>query len=223
MDAADALDAEDLPTATCGPHEMALSALDDPEGGASAAVAWCSAHLVATQRVLYAAAARRLPDGTRRTRVLRSVDHRLLQSVCRLDHKLTGDAQLCSVSVAALGNEVRTLLEEHAQAEGRLVAELMTVLDEQEQTQLAQRLAKAMRCAPTRPHPHTGHLPLGALVARLDACVDRVRDLMDNRVVPTPHAPRAARVPGRWASYLMGTPYPTVPESTPAARTRSDT
>lgn len=222
MDAVDALDADDLPTAACAPHEMAFAALDDSEGGASAAVAWCSAHLVATQRVLYTAAARRLPDGTRRTRVQRAVDHRLLQAVCRLDHKLTGDAQLSSVSVAALGDEVRALLKEHAQAEDRLVAELMTVLDAQEQQQLAQRLAKAMRCAPTRPHPHSGHLPLGALVARLDACVDRIRDLMDNRVVPTPQALRSARVPGRWACYLMGTPYPVVTETTPTTPPRPE-
>ncbi len=60
--------------------------------------------------------------------------------------------------------------------------------------------------------PLTGHMPLAGLVGRLDACVDRVRDLMDNRVVPTPRRSRTARQPGRWGCYLMGTPYPTVKE-----------
>ncbi len=211
MDAAAALETHDLPTAMCAPHEMAFTALDDAEGGAFAAVAWCSAHLVAAHRVLYAEAAKRLPDGARRVRVQRAVDHRLEQAVCRLDRKLTGDTHLCGTSVTELAEQVRAVLSEHAATEAELVADLMGILDEQEQEQVATRLAKAMRCAPTRPHPHTRHMPLGGLVSRLDACIDRARDLMDNRVVPTPYNARAPRTPGRWACYLMGTPYPTAP------------
>lgn len=208
MDAANALQSEDLSTAVCAPHEMAFAALNDAEGSAFAAVAWCSAHLVAAHRVLYAAASKRLPDGAQRVRAQRAIDHRLEQAVCRLDRRLTGDTHLGNTSVADLAEEVRGVLKEHADAEAALVTELMTALDEQEQEQLAASLAKAMRCAPTRPHPHTRHMPLGGLVSRLDACVDRARDLMDNRVVPTPHTARPTRTPGRWACYLMGMPYP---------------
>ena len=60
---ADAFDARDLPSAVLAPHDLALAALKDPDPGPLAAVAWCSAHLVAVHRVLYAAARRRLPDG----------------------------------------------------------------------------------------------------------------------------------------------------------------
>ena len=211
MKAVDALVTEDLPTAACAPHEMAFAALDDAEGSAFAAVAWCSAHLVAAHRVLYAEAAKRLPDGARRVRAQRAVDHRLEQAVCRLDRKLTGDTHLCATSVTELAEDVRGVLSEHAAGEAELVADLIGVLDDEEQEQLATRLARAMRCAPTRPHPHTRRLPLGALVSRLDACIDRARDLMDNRLAPTPYAARAPRTPGRWGCYLMGTPYPTAP------------
>lgn len=210
MHAADALPADDLPTAACAPHEMAFAALNDAEGSAFAAVAWCSAHLVAAHRVLYSAAAKRLPDGGTRVRAQRAIDHRLEQAVCRLDRKLTGDTHLCNISVAELADEVRGVLKQHAEGEAALVAELTTVLDQHEQEELTASLAKAMRCAPTRPHPHTRHMPLGGLVSRLDACVDRARDLMDNRVVPTPYTARPTRTPGRWACYLMGTPYPAV-------------
>ena len=211
MKAVDALVTEDLPTAACAPHEMAFAALDDAEASAFAAVAWCSAHLVAAHRVLYAEAAKRLPEGPRRVRAQRAVDHRLEQAVCRLDRKLTGDTHLCATSITELAGEVRAILSEHAVGEAELVADVMNVLDDEEQERLATRLAKAMRCAPTRPHPHTRHMPLGALVSRLDACIDRARDLMDNRVVPTPYNARLPRAPGRWACYLMGTPYPTAP------------
>lgn len=207
---ADAYDAENLPAAVFAPHDLALTALTQPDPGPLAAVAWCSAHLVAVHRVLYTAARRQLPDGRRCVRAQRVVDHRLQQALCRLDRRLTGDTHLSGVPVEELVDEVRARLHGHAEAEGDMVGELMTALGREQQEQLGTRLAKAMRCAPTRPHPHTRHMPLAGLVSRLDACVDRARDSLDSRVVPTPRRSRAAREPGRWGCYLMGTPYPTV-------------
>jgi hypothetical protein len=208
MTTADTLDTTDLRSSVEVPHHLALDGLGGRDRDRLAAVAWCSAHLAAADRVLYAAAERHLPDGPRRVRALRAVDHFVQQAVCRLDRGLTGDAHLCQLPVEALAEEARRALREHADAERPLVDELMTVLDRAEQERLARRLAAAMRRAPTRPHPHTPHTPLSGLVGYVDAGVDRLRDLMDNRVVPTPHATRPARAPGRWASYLMGAPYP---------------
>lgn len=206
----DAFDARDLQSAVLAPHDLALAALREVDPGPLAAVAWCSAHLVAVHRVLYAAARRRLPDGQRCVRAQRASDHRLQLALCRLDRRLTGDTHLSSIPVQELADEVRARLHDHAEAEQDLVAGLLTVLSAAEQEQLGTRLAQAMQRAPTRPHPHTRHMPLAGLVSQLDACVDRLRDLMDNRVVPTPHRIRAAREPGRWGHYLMGTPYPSV-------------
>ncbi len=213
MTTTDTLATAGLHSAVEIPHENAFTALDGSDSGSLAAVAWCSAHLGAADRILYAAAARHLPDGRRRVRALRAVDHRLQQALCRLDRRLTGDAHLCELPVDEMANDVRARLHEHADAERTVVAELTTVLDSEEQERLVHRLSAAMRHAPTRPHPHTPHTPLSGLVSYVYAGVDRIRDLMDNRVVPTPQVTRPARVPGRWGCYVMGTPFPTVGEA----------
>ena len=202
------VDALDLRSAVVVPHDVAYAALDEADTSAAAAVAWCSAHLVAVGCVLYPAVQRRLPQGQRRVRALRAVDHRLQQALFRLDRRLTGDAHLCATPVEAFADEVRVRLRAHADAECQALDELTAVLEPQEQESLAGRLEAAMRTAPTRPHPHTPHTPFAHVIAQLEAGVDGVRDLMDNRVVATPRRSRPARVPGRWGCYLMGTPYP---------------
>lgn len=206
----------DLLAVVTEPHDRALTALEDPESGALAAVAWCSGHLVGVDRVLYAAAQRHTRNGRQRVHALRALDHALQQALCRLDRRLTGDVHLVDVPVATIAQEVRGLLSAHAEGEQRLVASLQAVLDPAEQQELAQALLAATLDAPSRPHPHTRHTPLSSLVARIDAVVDRVRDTMDNRVVPTGRPPRGARPSGRWACYLMGVRYPQDERSRPS-------
>lgn len=201
-------DTVDLLAVTSDAHDRALAALEDPESGALAAVAWCSGHLVGADCVLYAAAQRHTKNGRQRVRALRAVDHALQQALCRLDRRVTGDVHLVGVPVGTVAQQVRERLLVHADAERRLVASLQAVLGPEEQQALAEALRAATLDAPTRPHPHTRHTPLSSLVARIDAAVDRVRDTMDNRVVPTGRPARAARPCGRWGSYLMGVPYP---------------
>lgn len=190
------------------PHTRALAALESPDGDALAAVAWCSAHLAAADCVLYAWARRHVRNGRQRVRAARAVDHALQRSLCRLDRRLTGDVHLVDVTVDDLVCEVRGRLLLHVDSERRLVESLQAVLDQSLQEELADRLREATADAPSRPHPHTRHTPLAPLLARIDAGVDRVRDVMDNRVVPTAHPPRTPRRAGRWGCYLMGTPYP---------------
>lgn len=189
-------------------HDLVLAALEDPQVGGLSAVTWCSEHLVAADRVLYAAAQRRVPDWRRRVRAARAADHALQQALCRLDRRLTGDLHLAVRTVDALAEQVRQRLRVHADAERRLVAALVDELAPQEQQELADRLAAATAAAPTRPHPHTRHTPLSALVARVDAVVDRARDVLDNRTVPSDRHARRIREPGRWGCYLMGAPFP---------------
>jgi hypothetical protein len=198
----------DLPSAVTAPHDRALAGLDGGPSGAADAVAWLSAHLAACDCVLHAAVRKALPAGRRRVRELRDGDHLLQQALCRLDRRLTGDVHLAGVPLQEFVDDVRDRLADHVAREGRAVDELTTRLSPDDQRALAQRLGSAMAAAPTRPHPHTPHTPMAALVAHVDAFVDRARDLMDNRTAPTPCAVRAPRAPGRWGSYLMGVPYP---------------
>jgi hypothetical protein len=189
-------------------HGRALDALEHPEADGAGAVAWCSAHLAAVDQVLYAAARRRVPDGARLVHVARGVDRRLQAALCRLDRRLTGSVHVSDVPLRALSDEVRHALRRHDAVEQQLLRGLTEALAPAELQELCERTAHAMESAPTRPHPHTRHTPLAALVARVDAWVDRGRDLMDNREVPTPRVRRAARRPGPWGCYLMGVPYP---------------
>jgi hypothetical protein len=198
----------DLLRAIDAAHDQALAALEDPERTGCVAVAHCSAHLAAVDCVLYAAARRRVRDGRLRVRSARSADRALQQAVCRLDRRLTGDVHLGDVPLEDLARQVEERLLVHADVERRLVGSLQVLLGPDEQQALADALDRAATSAPTRPHPHTRHTPLASLVARLDAGVDRVRDVMDNRVVATGRSARAARRPGRWGCYLMGVPYP---------------
>lgn len=198
-----------LRAAVTEPHDRALGALDDAAPDAPVAVAWCSAHLAAADHVLYAAVQRHVPDGRRRVRGARQIDHAFQQAVCRLDRRLTGDLHLSDVPVEVLVDQVRKLLQAHTEAEHELVLDLEALLDRREQQELAASLSAATGDGPTRPHPHTRHTPASGLVAWVDAAVDRARDAMDNRVVSVGRRQRATRPVGRWGSYLLGTPYPT--------------
>jgi hypothetical protein len=186
------------------PHDVVLQALDEDP---LAAVAWTSAHLVAVDQVLYRAMRRHVPGARARLRLVREVDRDLQRAACRLDRRLTGDHHLAELPVEQLAEQVRTCLHEHAQVESTVLEALAEALPEDDLQQLAVRMSDVMATAPTRPHPHTRHTPLSGLIARIDAEVDRVRDVMDNRVVATGRPRRAVRPLGRWGAYLTGTPY----------------
>lgn len=201
----------DLETATSAAHRHVLDALPDRGGDGAAAVAWASAHLAAADQVLYAAA-HSVPAARQPLRTARTADHRLQQAVFRLDRRLTGDVHLDSTPVARVAAEVRDALAAHARAERRVVDALRRSLPAERLAELGPRLVAATADAPTRPHPHTPHTPAAPLVAWVDAAVDRIRDVLDNRVAATGHAGRPPRPLGRWGRYLTGAPYPSEPE-----------
>jgi hypothetical protein len=203
--------ADDLSAAVTSPHDHVREALEDPWRGRSAAVAWCSAHLAASDRVLYPAALRHDPRLRGPVRAARAVDHRLQQVLCRLDRQLMGDAKLDHVPVPELAEQVRQALGDHTEAEGGLLTQLQELLTPEEQQVLADRMAEVQAHAPTRPHPHTRHTALAPVIGWLDALVDRARDVMDNRVDPTGRPGREVIPPGRWGCYVMGVPYPEEP------------
>lgn len=188
-------------------HRHTLRALDGPDSSL-AAVTWASAHLAAVEHALYPAAVAALPDGPVRVQSLRAVDHRLQLALWQLDRRLTGDVHLSRVPVAELEEQVRAGLQAHTAAEGQLVARLRSVLDVEQQRQLDDRLAAAMLRAPTRPHPDTRHGRLSGRAAFwLGGALDRLRDGLDSRSVPTPHPQPVRRPMGRWGAYAMGVPF----------------
>lgn len=197
-----------LATAVEQPHDEALKCLEDPESGALCAVTWSSAHLAAVGRVVYPVARKTLPDGAARVRSLLEVDRRLQQALWRLDRRMTGDVHLSHVPGEVLEDRVREWLERHAELERVLVADLRAALSEEEERKLVAKLADVMPHAPTRPHPDTPRfVTLSTVGFKLDALADHLRDVMDNRQIPTPRLVKPARKVGLWGSYLLGTTY----------------
>jgi hypothetical protein len=205
------------------PHEAALAALTDPAANPLAAITWTSTHLAAVARVLHPLAQRVLPDGAHRLRPVAAADHALQEALWWLDRRLTGDARVADHEVLGLCDAVLIALDRHARLEHALVAELVQHLSGPEQEDLAGQLAAAVRRGPTRPHPNTPvHGPVAALAFGLDAAVDHVRDLLDNRSWPTPHDEPHARDLSRWGAYLTAAPYPREAAAAPQPREPDD-
>lgn len=188
-------------------HLSALSALDDPGVSSLVAVTWASAHLAAVQKVLYPLTSRTVVGSQDRVRAQLAVDHRLQQVLWQLDRRLTGDVHLSSLSVALLEAEVRSTLQEHAAGERSLLSDLESVLEPRQRRALDAGLARAMLRGPTRPHPHTPHgRHGGSLAFWFDGVLDRARDGLDSRIIPTPHRTGASRPMTRWGAYALGSP-----------------
>jgi hypothetical protein len=191
------------------PHEAASAALADGQADSLAAVTWVATHLGAVSRVLHPVLARRLPEGGLRVKVLADVDRQLQRALWQLDRRLTGDVHGATREVRALEGTVAAALQQHARQEGAAVDELVQQLTGQEQVELAERLEHAVKHAPTRPHPDAPvRGPVAGIAYRIDAGADHLRDLMDNRDVPSPHDVPLPLVPGRWGSYVMGRHFP---------------
>ena len=186
-------------------HRHAGAALDDPAQSPLAAVTWGSAHLAAVTHVLHPLACGTLPDGRQRVRAQAATDHRLELALWQLDRRLTGDVQLQRVGVPALVGAVRRALDAHAEQERALVADLAEHLAPERLEQVGADLARALLRAPTRPHPDTRHGRLvGGLAFWADGIVDRIRDSLDSRTVPTPRRVVVPRPMTRWGAYALG-------------------
>lgn len=189
------------------PHERSRAALGDPSVSSLVAVTWGATHLAAVARVVHPLARTVLPHGRARLRVVLEADRRLQRALWRLDRRLTGDVHVAGQDVAALEADVLEALDEHAHHERGLVDELARHVPPAEQVDLATRVADAVRRGPTRPHPDApASGRVAALAFRVDAGADHLRDVFDNRPVPTPHDVREALLPGRWGAYVTATP-----------------
>lgn len=185
-------------------HDYALAALDDAMANSLVAVTWSSAHLAAVERVLHPQAARLLSGGRERVRAQTLVDSRLQRALWRLDRSLTGDVHMRGIRRDPLEDAVRVALREHAEGEHDLLTDLNVELDDDQRQDISRRLAVAMMRGPTRPHPTR---PLGGrtrMAFWFGGVVDRARDGMDGRSVPTPRRPVSPLPMTRWGAYMVG-------------------
>ncbi|MDQ1704299.1 MAG: hypothetical protein QOF18_665 [Frankiaceae bacterium] len=183
-------------------HQHAELALD--EGRTLDAVVWLSAHLAATLRSLHRPARHLLAARPLLADQL-TLDRRLERMLRIAEQRHSGDALAAALDEDRLERALRAAVVAHVRHERRLLTVLVDVLDEGALADLEAAYGAALEQAPTRPHPHAPHTGvLGVAAFRVDAWRDRVMDTMDSRHVPTPRPPRAAVVPGRWGSYLLG-------------------
>ncbi|OAA25642.1 hemerythrin HHE cation binding domain-containing protein [Frankia sp. EI5c] len=172
-----------------------------------AAVAAISAHLSVMEGVVYPEAAAVLPRGRARTAALRETSHRAALLMRGLQQYVQGDRYQPERGPGELCDELAEFAAAHARAEERLLADLEERLGGPRARRLQADFERAMRRAPTRPHPHLGHgtsLPT-RLAARLAGHWDHLLDTVDARAV----AGRPVRAPapaGLWGWYLLGRP-----------------
>jgi hypothetical protein len=191
-------------------HAHTIAALS-PDAPTLDGVTWCAVHLAAVERAIYPAVHRRVPEARSRVRRQMAVDHQLQHALWCLDRRLTGNMASALTPVENLAARIRLLVQEHAAGEAALLAELCQFLDEDGQAVLVGDLAALVARAPTRPHPNTPHVRFtDPLTFALESWVDRIRDAMDNRTIPTPRPRRSALPVGKWGAYLTAQPYPVV-------------
>lgn len=181
-------------------HAHAVQALD--ERAPLVVVTWLSAHLATTDRLLHPVVRSTLADGRGRVDALRRTDHVLLDALWRLDRHTTGDVHQGRVDGEVLLEAVRRALAAHVAAEEALLTLLRTALGPEGAGQLEARLNALLPHSPTRPHPEVWRVPgLAGATFRLEALLDRSRDLLDSRVVPTPRVPVTVTPMTRWGRW----------------------
>ncbi len=201
--------------ATSGDPRRALRAADT-------AVAAISAHMYSVQTSIYPVARRRLPDSRPRIAEL-CAQGRETSSVLRgISQHIQGDVHRPGESMGALRERLAELEEQHIAAEDILVADLEKELSPDERRRLIMSFRRAMRRAPTRPHPYIPRSAVvGGLVLRLAGSWDHVLDTMDARVAAGGRI-RAPAPAGLWGWYLLGRPTP-APAPTPDTASTAST
>jgi hypothetical protein len=183
-------------------YTRAFAAVDDPAALLLEPAIWLSAHLAATQLVVYPAARRHLGDDSALS-VLARHTIRLEEALRLLERQQSGDASAIRMDAARLTRSLVELATIHARAERALLRRMSEHLSVPEQRLLLQDYRRALEHAPTRPHPHMPHTGrLGALAFAVDGRRDRLMDGLDGRYAPTRSRARRPRKLSRWASFL---------------------
>lgn len=148
------------------------------------AIWWLSTHLAASDRVLHGSL-RRHREYRDAISAQRRRSRRVQWALWALDRHVTGDARLAGRDIAAVTADLRRAVADYAQAELLLVRAVSRGSDGASRQVLADAYTRAVRRAPTRPHPmlHRARLMRGT-VMRAAAAVDHVRDVVDSRHGP---------------------------------------
>jgi Hemerythrin HHE cation binding domain len=169
-----------------------------------AAVAAVTAHLCAMRTVFYPDARRRGGDAPAAVATL-TASAREMASVMRgMEQYLNGDTHQPSETLSELRVDLAALFDTHVAVEEGLIASLEAGWSPAERDRATARIEKAMRHAPTRPHPHLPRSgPMLAPAVRVSAQWDHVLDTLDARAVAG-RPIRQPGPPGLWGWYLLG-------------------
>jgi hemerythrin superfamily protein len=135
-------------------------------------------HSVAEEMYLYPAARKVLSNGDQ------LADHEIeehaeAEQLLKRWEKMDGDDPEFMSVFREMSQAVLHHIEEE---EGTLFPELQTKLDANEMVQLGEKIDKAKKMAPTRPHPSApDEPPMNKILGAPTGVVDRVRDLMSGR------------------------------------------
>ena len=135
-------------------------------------------HSVAEEMYLYPAARRAVPNGDRLADD-EVQEHAEAEELLKRWEKLDGDDPEFMSVFQEMSQAVLDHIEEE---EDELFPELQKALDANQQNELGEKIQKAKKLAPTRPHPSApDEPPMDKLLGVPMGIVDRIRDKMSGR------------------------------------------
>ena len=167
-----------------------------------------SRHLAAVDAVLLPLVERHVPDGGPLVHEYLDEARNLETSLASLKARLYGEAHAVRLPWNQLWSEVRRELLQHNAMERTLVAKLVSHLEAERLSEVAQEVFRSEVAAPTRPHPFTPHTGMAGRLARLMwAKADRFWDAAEGRVIPEPVHPAPHHNDSLIAQYMTGDPH----------------
>ena len=167
-----------------------------------------SRHLAAIEGVLVPEVRHRVPDGHDLAHEYLHAARLLEETLALIKGRLYGEARAIYLSWPMLWDRAHSELTEHNRLERQLVEELIRHDDPASVDGLARRMFDMECHGPTRPHPHTPHTGLLALVARrMWAIADRFWDAAEGRVIPDPVSPHHHKHDSLMGQYLVADPH----------------
>jgi hypothetical protein len=157
--------------------------------------------------VIYPEISRRVPGSRRALAGLRMLTREAFSIMRGIEQYVQGDTNRPAESIGDLRRHLADLMAAHVRGEDELLRELEARISDSDRRELTERFERALRHAPTRPHPHLVRRgPFGGRAAlRLAGRWDHLLDTMDSRAVAG--APVRAPAPsGLWGWYLLGRP-----------------
>lgn len=165
-----------------------------------------SRHLNAVEGVLLPAAHKHVPDGATAVHAYVRACKDLETALVTAKAREYGSAYAVNRRWTDIWATVRDRMNRLRDVEIDLVDRLTATLDQSELGELTERLHRAERDAPSRPHPHAPHLGLrGRLARRALHTVDAFWDTAEGRMIPEQAKPEHKK-PGLMAQYLLADP-----------------